>query len=184
MKIDPTQLNGQSGNKDYYDYSNQAEAAVIQAINSAFDTNKFVHISTDCVSHGDFYLDDELGDIKIRSGTDFCIEVSQTKHGREVNGWFIEYYEMNGKMKWIIFINPGYSNNYGEVYKVRLVPFQDIVNCISKCKSDPVSLGNGSTVYFVNPKHLPNDGWIGHFSKTDDGLIDTDDFYKNPNIQF
>lgn len=178
MKIDLTKLNGSHGNSNYYAYSNQAEAAVLDAINLEFG-RKLIHIPSNSVLHGDFEYNNELGDVKFQSCMDLCIEISQIKRGDEVPGWYC-HYKAKG-MKWILFINPGKSDMYGRtVRKVRLVLFQDIVDYIDKFQYGPKTLKDGSKVYFINSRDLRSDGWLGHFEETSQGFVDTDLFRPNP----
>lgn len=164
-------------------YSNQAEKAVIDAIQPHF-IRPISHIWSTRVSHGDFYIDGvELGDIKIQTGYKFYIEITQFQRGNIINGWFHEYRKPSVGMEWLMFINKANSSKYNQIWKARLIPFQVIVHHMQNniTTADIKYNANGSAYCYINSTSLKNDGWLGHFNMPQTGIIDTTKFVKNPN---
>lgn len=185
MLIDVTKMNDIKNGG--YAYSNKAEAAILNAIDP-YATNRYVHIPTDTVWHGDFYRNDnELGDIKISRSNWLNIELAQVKHGEDVSGWYHKYKQI--EMKWLMFLNPGWSTMKRKyVWKIRLIEFQTIVKIV-----EPIIINQTFTGYKITKensillqldpmktKHI----WIGDFEKPTNTTLDTNIFEKAGKITF
>ncbi len=188
MEIVVTKMNSGT-KKERYQYSNKAEKAIIDAINP-YSRRDFTHIYSDRVFHGDFYIDDiELGDIKVGQSPRFYIELAQVQSVGVINGWFLDYkHDPEINMEWLMFVNSGNSTKYGDVWKVRLIPFDLIVEWMHdnvKTQNDYTTRKDGSAYCYISPTEFGrNDGWIGDFDKPREGVIDTKVFRVAPNAFF
>jgi len=185
MIININKLNKSSnGSLNHLNYSNKAEKSILDTLNLTFN-NKFKHIFSDSVQYGDFiFNNNELGDIKIQSSRELCIELNQMKKGKITWGWFFEYCNLVN-MKWLLFINRGFSNHYGKVWKVRFIPFILIDKYLQDHYKDEEAFitKERSTLYYIDPVNLKNDGWIGHFHFIDKKTFDSNKFFPNPLVQ-
>lgn len=159
--IEIAELNGSAGNKDYFEKSRVAEAAILGVVSRIIQrplqpTPQRGAVSYDFVtSHG------MTGDVKIWSGCELTVELEQNRNGRTVPGWF-KTYMGDHQFVGLLTVNCRYSDFHGqEVFKLRWIKWPSLINWVLAHGDQTQSNSRGSYMR-VDPTKLKH-VYIGDF---------------------
>ena len=160
--IEISELNGRVGNKDYFSKSRDAELLVLTAVARLIQRpitptqGQGRHACDFSTSQG------ILGDVKIWGGSVLKIEISQTRHGASVPGWYQEYQRLPN-FGGLLAINHWISDYHQQgVFKIRWIPWQAVQAAVGVSQPRINTRGSWCELDPTRMDHV----WLGDFMQT------------------
>lgn len=157
--IEISELNGAVGNQDYFEQSRIAEQWVLDAV------SRLIHrpiLSTPGRGRHacDFTTQQGiLGDVKIWSGSNITVEITQTRQGVDMPGWYMEYQQLNN-FGGLLAINYWLSTYHNQgVFKIRWIPWNSLCGAVNTAQ---VRNNRFGSYCHVDPTHITH-VWLGDF---------------------
>jgi hypothetical protein len=128
--IEIAELNGAAGNQDYFAKSQQAEQLILSSVSRLI--RRPIHSTTvKGVHRYDFSTDKKfVGDVKIWSGSELCVEIQQQRGSRVVDGWFTSYLA-ESEFAGLFAINHWHSVYHNRsVFKLRWIVWHSLIDWV------------------------------------------------------
>jgi hypothetical protein len=185
--IEISKLNGQAGNRDFWQESRLAESAILQVASRLLQVKLNPTEGSGAHSH-DFATDGGMaGDVKIWSGQHITLEISQCRsRDRIVPGWFASYQTVPN-FGGLLAVNQAPSSLHGKlVFKLRWLPLDALI-AFSNGNRHLIKGNSRGTYMKLSPMGVQH-WWLGDFLSVESSLgpehqaFCTNNFVANPRL--
>lgn len=128
--IEIAELNGSAGNQDYFTQSQQAEQLILRSVSRLI--RRPIHPTTVKGAHRyDFHTDKKfVGDVKIWSGSELNIEITQKRNSAITDGWFTSYLA-ESEFAGLLAVNHWHSSYHNRpVFKLRWMIWHSLIDWV------------------------------------------------------